>query len=482
MTSELPAELPESIAGSLNRFKQQHVLRWWSELSEAERSGLVDQLQTIDFARLDQLVRTQLESLDDSAADSPEARARRAQPPAEIVRLPHSSADQKVWQQAREQGEQLLRDGAVGAVLVAGGQGTRLGYDSPKGVFPIGPVSGASLFQLLCEQIRARSLRCGATIPFYIMTSEATHEETGAFLREHEFFGLEPDAIKLFQQGNMPAVDEEGRLLLAEKARLATSPDGHGGFLRALDRAELLDDMQRRGIRYLHYFQVDNPTTIVCDPTFIGFHALHKAEVSVKVVAKRDASEKLGVVVQCDGRTQIIEYSDLPEDVADRRTDAGELELWAGSTAIHVFSRDFLEQIVADDRSLPFHVAHKAVPHLDDSGNRIEPDAPNAWKFERFIFDTLPLAERVLVVETDRDREFHPVKNREGQDSPDTCRAALQKLHRGWLKQAGVAIPTEVPVEITPLFALDEDELQTRDLPAPPFSGPVYLTVDDVEQ
>lgn len=475
MTSELPAELPESIAESLNRFEQQHVLRWWSELDEAEREGLIKQLRAINFARLNELVRQHLESLDDSSADSPEARARRAGPPAEVVRLPHSSDDQSAWQQAREEGERLLSEGSVGAILVAGGQGTRLGYDSPKGVFPIGPVNGSSLFQILCEQLLARSRRAGVTIPFYVMTSDATHDETGAFLREHDFFGLDPDAVKLFRQGSMPAVDEEGRLLLAEKGRLATSPDGHGGLLQALHQADLLEDMQGRGVRYLHYFQVDNPTSIVCDPTFIGFHALRKADVSVKVVAKRDASEKLGVVVQCDDRTQIIEYSDMPDDVAARSTDAGELELWAGSTAIHVFSREFLERVAADDRGLPFHVAHKAVPHLDDTGQRIEPDAPNAYKFERFIFDTLPLANRVLVVETDRAREFNPVKNREGQDSPDTCRAALQTLHRGWLEQAGVPISADRPVEISPLFALDAEELRSRPLPDLESEGPIYL-------
>jgi UDP-N-acetylglucosamine/UDP-N-acetylgalactosamine diphosphorylase len=295
------------------------------------------------------------------------------------------------------------------------------------------------------------------------MTSDATHEETGAFFTEHKFFGLPPGDVYFFQQGNMPAVDAAtGKLLLADKGTLSTSPDGHGGMLAALAEAGLLDEMKRRGIEFLHYHQVDNPTAIVCDPVFLGFHAQRGAEVSIKVVAKRSAGERMGVAVDVDGRTQIIEYSDLPADVAAMVDPQGELLLWAGNTAIHVFSCTFLDRVAHSETALPFHIAHKKVPYCDENGTHVAPERENAYKFERFIFDALPAAQRSLVLETDRGREFNPVKNATGDDSPDTAREALLRLHRGWLRAAGAIVDDQTPVEVSPLFALDADELRAK--------------------
>ncbi len=335
-------------------------------------------------------------------------------------------------------GDELLRAGKVGAILVAGGQGTRLGFDKPKGMYPIGALSHAPLFQILAQQLLARSRRAAAPIPYFIMTSDATHDETVAFFGEHKNFGLPAGDVFFFQQGNMPAVDAaSGKLLVASDQTLSTSPDGHGGMLTALAKSGLLAEMNRRGIEYLHYHQVDNPTAIVCDPVFLGFHAELGCDMSVKVVAKRSAAERMGVAVDVDGVTQIIEYSDLPLDVARKTDAAGALLLWAGSTAIHVFTRAFLDRLVEHGDALPFHVAHKKVPYCDADGKLVNPERENAYKFERFIFDALPLAKRALVLETDRAREFNPVKNASGDDSPETARAALASLFHGWLRAAG---------------------------------------------
>jgi UDP-N-acetylglucosamine/UDP-N-acetylgalactosamine diphosphorylase len=338
-------------------------------------------------------------------------------------------------------------------------------------MFQIGPISGKSLYQLLSEQLAARGRRSGTSIPYYIMTSSATHEETRRFFQEHHHFGLDPDDVSFFQQGSLPAVDDDGRILLDEKWRLTSSPDGHGGVLHALHRHGLLAVMEDRGIEYLYYHQVDNPAAIVCDPAFFGLHVLRDSEMSTKVVAKTSAAERMGVTVDLDGHTEIIEYSDLPTECAAATGPDGELLLWAGSTAIHVFNRSFLERLAVDGSRLPYHRAHKAIPHLNEAGERVTPSQPNGWKFEQFIFDALPQARATLVVEADRPREFLPVKNRDGADSPSTVQAGLLRLHREWLTAAGAAVTPHVRVEISPLYASDADEVARKIKPGTRFDS-----------
>ena len=392
-----------------------------------------------------------------------------------MIRLPDSPAARTAWRAARDRGEAALRAGKVAAILVAGGQGTRLGSDLPKGMFPIAPISGKSLFQLFAEQVQARGWRCGVSIPYAIMTSDATHEETVRYWEQQRFFGLSAQDVRFFCQGNMPAVDEAtGHALLAGPGQLALSPDGHGGLLAALQQSGLLDGFAARGIETLFYHQVDNPTTIVCDPAFLGWHLQESADVSTKVVAKVSAAEKMGVAVTVDGVTQVIEYSDLPPDVAAQVDEHGQLRIWAGSTAMHVFQREFLERMAGDESALPFHIARKAVPYWTANAGVVTPDQPNALKFERFIFDVLPRAKRALIVEADRAAEFNPVKNKDGADSPETARAGLQALYRSWLRAAGATIGDDVPIEISPLAALEAEDLVNRICP-----GARYLTAVD---
>jgi UDP-N-acetylglucosamine/UDP-N-acetylgalactosamine diphosphorylase len=459
MTDELPAKLKSR----LETHGQTHVLRAWNELNPAQRQKLERQIESLDLDRIAALWASRQQTGSQPQVDDLAERSRRATPSASVIRLPRTPQERSNWERAQRTGEELLKAGRVGALLVAGGQGTRLGFDKPKGMFAIGPVSHASLFQILAEQVLARSRRAGQPIPYFIMTSDATHEETVEFFSGHKFFGLPATDVFFFEQGNMPAVDAAtGKLLLADKATLSTSPDGHGGMLAALAKAGLLDEMRRRGIDYLHYHQVDNPTAIVCDPVFLGFHAQREAEMSIKVVTKRSAAERMGVAVDVDSHTQIIEYSDLPAEVASKTDERGELLLWAGSTAIHVFSRSFLDRVAQSESALPFHIAHKKVPYCDEQGQHVSPDRENAYKFERFIFDALPAARRSLVLETDRSREFNPVKNATGDDSPQTAVEALLRLHRGWLQAAGVIVDNQTPVEISPLFALDAEELRGK--------------------
>lgn len=449
---------------------QEHVLAYWEELDASERARLAEQIEAIDLDLIDKLFR-------DGASQSNWAElARRATaPPA--FRL-DTEQNRFSPEAARQAGRQLLEWGEVGALLVAGGQGTRLGFEHPKGLFPVGPVSGASLFQIHLEKLQAIARRYGKPVPLYLMTSPATHDETVAFLEEHDRFGFPKEDLIIFCQGTMPAVDAEtGKLLLDQRGTLFEGPDGHGGSVAALAKSGALDDIQRRGLKRLFYFQVDNAATPICDPEFLGYHDLSKSEVSTLVVAKKEPEERVGNVVSVDGKVQIIEYSDLPKEAAERRTASGDLELWAGNTAVHVFDVAFLARMTKDKASLPFHIAKKVVPHIDPQGQRVEPREPNALKFERFIFDLLPSAERAIVVEADPLLAFAPLKNASGAatDTPESVRTQLTATYREWLKSAGVDVTEGIAVEISPLFALDAEELATKVTPGERVSEPKYF-------
>jgi len=443
----------------LEPHSQQHLLTFWDQLDESGRAQLSAQIGALDFAQL-----TRLHG-QTSGSDDWTAKAERATPPP-AIRL-NNFANRYNADDATARGRAALDAGQVGVVLVAGGQGTRLGFDHPKGMFAIGPVSGVTLFQIFFEKIAAISRRHQHPVPLFIMTSPATHAETAAFLDEHNRFGLPAEQVTLFCQGCMPAVDQAtGRVLLADRDCLALSPDGHGGMLAALARCGGLAQCHRRGIKQLFYMQVDNPLVSVCDAEFLGYHLLAESELSTQVVAKTAPLEKVGNVVMLDGRMTIIEYSDLPESAASSRNADGTLRLWAGNIAVHVFDVAFLERMSQSADGLPFHIAKKKVPFVNERGERVEPASPNAIKFERFIFDLMPLAENPLVVEVDAKRVFAPVKNAavtgeqgESRDTPATVQAQLIALHREWLERVGVTVAPGVAVEISPLFAIDDAEL-----------------------
>lgn len=438
--------------------QQVHLIQFWDELSEQQQAQLQKQIDEIDFELIQKLIAKRDQAAEEeSGAD----KAKRAVSPEQLVRLPQSIEQSEERLEAEETGNDLLNAGKVGAILVAGGQGSRLGFDNPKGMYPIGPVSQRTLFEILSEQLLARSYRAGVSIPYFIMTSEATHAPTVEFFEQQNYFGLGKDNVFFFQQSSLPAIDDSSsKILLAEKGKVATSPDGHGGMLNALKKHGMLDVMRDRGIEHLFYHQVDNPTAIVCDPVLLGLHQKYDSDLTTKVVAKTSPEEKMGVLVSIDGKTEIIEYSDLPGEEAHRKDDDGQHVFWAGNTAIHVFRREFMESLLEDELSLPFHIAHKKIAYVDNDGNSVEPDSPNGNKFEQFIFDALPHAKVALVVEGDRSREFNPVKNATGSDSPETSRNALQRIASDWIESAGGQLEDGVKVEISPLLALDENDLQ----------------------
>lgn len=458
------SSVPPELHQQLRQHGQEHVLTGWNELGADERRELHEQLRRLDLEQLRRLYHQREETFTLPAAE------RIASLPA--VRL--NPTDRHL----RQRGEEALRRGEVAVLIVAGGQGSRLGFEQPKGMFPIGPVTNKPLFQVHAEKVLALRRRLGAAIPLLVMTSPATDAETGAFFRANRWFGLPAEEVHFFCQGTMPALDlETGRLLLERPGRLFTSPNGHGGTLTALADSGLLERLRRQGVKQVFYFQVDNPLVRVADPVFLGHHLAHEAEVSSKVIAKEGPTDTLGNLVLVDGRCSIIEYSDLPEDLA-RQTDAqGRLRLWAGNPAIHIFTADFLDRMTRDARHLPFHVARKKVPHMLAP----QPERENALKFEKFIFDVLPRAERWTAVETTRPAEFVPLKKAEGPESPAAVRQAMSNLAADWLEQAAVQVPRDskgnvaVPLEISPLFALDAAELGAKVDRSLTVQGPLYL-------
>jgi len=448
------------LAEQLTAAGQEHLVEYARTLATEDQTAWVRQLLAVDWELVTQLLAT-AEANRRGKAESVQELASRAHPPERLVRLPQTAADRGTWQAMHERGEDWLRAGKVGVVVVAGGQGSRLGFDAPKGMFPFGPITGKSLYQWFCEHLRALRDRYGQPIPYAVMTSDSTHTESVEYFAAQHHFGLPPGDLRLFRQSSLPAVDiATRRVLLAGPQQLALSPDGHGGMLTALARENILTDWRNRGIETIFYHQVDNPATPLCNPAFIGWHLAHQADVSTKVVAKTSASEKMGVVVTTDGVTRIIEYSDLPPDIATQTDHRGRVRLWAGNTAIHLFQREFLERALVDEHAMPFHVARKVVTHWDASINQlVTPGAANAFKFERFIFDVLPWANTALVVEGKRADEFLPIKNADGADSPSTARDAMMARQRDWLRTCGCTIGDDVPVEISPGVATSAAEL-----------------------
>lgn len=465
------AKAPEALTQLLAFHGQEHLLASWDQLDSEAQRRLTDQIKSLD---LPELMRLASQKEDTGAA---RRLAQRAHSP-RAIRLEGNTSATPSSADAIAQGERMLDAAMVGAILVAGGQGSRLGFPHPKGMYPIGPVSGKSLYKIHAEKLLALGRRHAGALPYYVMTSEATHEETVAFFGEHDHFGLDPKNVFFFRQGSMPAVDAtRHRLLLAAPGELFLSPNGHGGVLGALAGSGALEDMHRRGIERVFYHQVDNPLVPIADALFLGHHALAEAEASVKVVAKSSPMEKMGNVVEVDGRLRIIEYFQLDDDLAPAKEPDGSPCFWAGSLAVHVFDRKFLERLTAGGADLPYHPSLKKVPYVNESGRRIEPDEPNAIKFERFIFDALPEARRTLVMEVRREEQYDPLKNAAGEHSPESVRASLSALYARWLRRAGVRMPQHdlPPIEISPLYALDPRELAEKVDKDLRIDGPLYL-------
>ncbi|MCC6751345.1 MAG: UTP--glucose-1-phosphate uridylyltransferase [Deltaproteobacteria bacterium] len=430
----------------LSAFGQSHVLRWFDELDGAGQERLLGQIEALDLAWLARVLETPELAVDPATIT----------PYEELIPLDASDAAE-----ARARGEAALRAGEVACILVAGGQGSRLGFDGPKGAFVLGPVSGRTLFQMHVERLVALGRRYGAVPPLYLMTSPDNHEATCRIFAEANRFGLPEDRLLIFPQGLAPAVDEQGRLLLEERGSLVLAANGNGGLFAALAGSGALAQMERLGIRAASYVQVDNPLSLSCDPRFVGYHLLRQSDYSCKAIPKVHPAEKVGAYARVGGRLSVVEYTVIPEALAESRDARGALRYGYANPGLFVWSVPFLRE-QAERADLPYHRAHKKIPHLDPSGRRVEPTAPCGYKLETFAMDTLPDAKRSLVLEIDRDEEFAPVKNASGVDSPDSARGLMTALYRRWITEAGGTLSGEGAVEVSPLYALDGEELAER--------------------
>jgi UDP-N-acetylglucosamine/UDP-N-acetylgalactosamine diphosphorylase len=450
----------QRLRGLAREAGQAHLFEDWERLDEGRRESYLGQLEQIDFESLSAL-RALLRQ-----DERPSAPPRLEAP--EVFPLQRDAAQQEQAVDARRRGAQELDAGRVGYVLVAGGQASRLGYDGPKGAFRIGPVSRRSLFEIHARRLLAVARRRGVAAPWYVMTSPANDAATREFFAQHAWFGLPREEVFFFSQAMLPAMDAEGRVLRSGPGTLFLAPNGHGGSLAALRASGALDDARARGLTQLSYFQVDNPLALPADELFLGLHAQAGAGMSSKVVEKRSAGEKVGVLGRIDGRMGCIEYSDLPSELLEARDERGRLLFGAGNIALHALAVDFVADLTEGELKLPWHLARKTMKVWEDGAER----EVAGVKFETFVFDALARSGASVTLEVERTREFSPVKNREGEDSPDSTRADLARLHSAWVRAAGLGAPPVdergLPrVEVCPLLAQSEEEFVASGVRSP---------------
>lgn len=388
---------------------QMHVLQWWDELDEEGKKQLSNQIEHIDWGEI---------SLSGNGA----VEAHGEILPMQGLSLSDIAARREEFYAA---GKEALRAGKVAAVLLAGGQGTRLGFDGPKGACDIGVTKPLYIFEQLIRNLQDVTLSCGAPVPLLIMTSELNDGQTRAFFEQHDYFGYPSEDVYFFRQEMAPVVDEDGNLLLSSKDSLSLSPNGNGGWFISLKRAGLVEKMAARGVEWFNVFAVDNVLQRIADPVFVGATILSGMTSGAKFVRKAYPEERVGVLCLEDGRPNIIEYYELDEKMANLRDEKGGLVYSYGVILNYLFRLDMLESIVS--MSLPVHVAHKKVPYLGRDGKKVTPDKENGYKFEALILDMVRQAQTCLPFEIDREREFAPIKNKTGIDSVESARELLLK-------------------------------------------------------
>uniref|UniRef100_A0A060TDR5 UDP-N-acetylglucosamine diphosphorylase n=1 Tax=Blastobotrys adeninivorans TaxID=409370 RepID=A0A060TDR5_BLAAD len=453
---------------------QDHVFAFWNTLSEDQRLELVNQLEQIDIELISQIARdTIVANKAAEEAQTCEISPLPAESTASLLDAPKEQVD--AWY---NRGLELISQSKVGVVLLAGGQGTRLGSSDPKGCYNVGLPSKKSLFQLQAERIKKISELAqqkfnpsqNVDLPWYIMTSGPTKEPTVKFFEDHGYFGLDKKNVFFFEQGVLPCLTPQGKIILANPSTVSVAPDGNGGVYRALALSGVLDDIKTRGIEHIHTYCVDNSLVKVADPVFIGFSAEREVDIATKVVRKRDATESVGLIVSKNSRPGVIEYSEITPELASATVDGNPslLKLRAANIVNHYYSAKFLLNIPNWSSSfLPFHKASKKIPYVDlETGEQVAPSKPNGIKLEQFVFDVFPRLtfDNFASLEVSRQEEFSPLKNGPGAgvDCPETSCHDLLAQGRRWLEQAGVKIASSVKdVEVSPLTSYGGEGLSS---------------------
>ncbi|EGD82677.1 UDP-n-acteylglucosamine pyrophosphorylase [Salpingoeca rosetta] len=449
--------MSEQLRTKLTEHGQGHVLKFFDDLDDAAKAAFEKDLLSIDMDALNTQFQAAMsgsttEKLDEFMKPLPASDIGNATafPP---------TAEMNEWFDA---GLKAISEGKVAALLLAGGQGSRLGSKDPKGMFPLGLPSGKTLLQLQAERIlRLQQLAkdkfgVDCVIPWYVMTSGATMEKTANFFKSNDYFGVKESDVFIFSQFQVPSLTKDGKLILNGKGSIARNPDGNGGLYKALKERGALDDMARRGIEHVHVYCVDNVLVKVANPTFIGFCIAQGVEAGALVVPKAQPHEKVGVLCRVKDKYQVVEYSEISAATAEARDADGNLLYSAGNICNHYFSKAFLDVCGARHEELVHHIAHKKIPHLDDHGTLVKPDANNGVKMEKFVFDVFQFADRLGVLEVSREHSFSPLKNASGAASgtKETCQRDLYALHRLFLNAAGVRFQNKDGSEL-PLAKMD---------------------------
>lgn len=468
----------EQLRANLEKYDQEQLIKHWDDLNNEQRQQLQSQIESLNFAELKSLFERANQSLAESSAKLDE----KLRPIEESQFLSVQRAPLELIEQLNLEGLRQIASGRVGVLLMAGGQGTRLGFAFPKGMFNVGLPSQKTLFQIQAERIRAlerlafENTGTRGKITWYIMTSDPTIESTKNFFEKHNYFGLDSNDIYMFKQSSLPCYGFDGKILLDQMHVLSKAPAGNGGIYSALWDGGALADMEKRGVLYLHAHSVDNILIKVADPLFIGYCVQQKAECAAKVVEKIEPNEALGVICMVDGKYQVVEYSEISNKTAELRNPDGRLTFNAGNICNHFFTTSFLIKIATKyDRELKIHVAKKKIPFVDNAGKLCKPEKPNGIKIEKFVFDVFEFAEKFVVLEVPRDEEFSPLKNEDsaGKECATTARNDIYRYHRRLIERAGGRIDGDI-CEISPLLSYAGENLESL-VSNKTFTSPVLL-------
>lgn len=446
----------------LKKHNQSHLLAFWEQLDSIQRQNLLEQINQLPLSKIDDWITKYIKKPASVKLPTDLVPAQSYGP------APTSPEQEQKYIRAKKLGKELISAGKIAAFVVAGGQGTRLGFDGPKGNFPITAVKNKTLFQIFAESIKATSEKYNSDCPWYIMTSKLNYDQTRESFNSNNYYGLDKKNVFIFQQGTLPGFSFDGKILLDDRANIASSPDGHGGSLKALFKSGAIKDMKKRSVEFISYFQVDNPLVNIFDPLFIGLHVLDEAQMSSKAVLKTNPEEKVGAFCLINEKVNVIEYSDLSDEQTKMQNPDGSLVFGLGSIAIHIINVTFVEKINSEGFSLPLHRAVKNIPHIDQNGNPVESIESNGIKLESFVFDALPLASNSIILQTHRNQEFAPVKNAAGTDSPESTKKMMVALAADWLESAGCPVPrkpdgsADAVIEISPSFALEKDDIKEK--------------------
>ena len=407
----------EQVEKILRKTGQEHLLKQYERLTDdKKKQEFLNSILTIDFDAINEIYLNSKKNITNKDFT--------IEP---IKFIDKERIDEKEYIEYEKLGKEIIKNGKLAVVTMAGGQGTRLGHTGPKGTFDLGLGNHKSIFEILCDTLKAENERYGVSVPWYIMTSDENNAETVEFFEKNNYFGYNKGDIFFFTQSKLPMVDTEGKCLIDEKGNIKEAADGHGGIFKSILNGGALYDMQSRGIEWVFIGGVDNVLVKPVDPVLIGLSIKDNVEAAGKSIIKANPHEKVGIFCKRDGRPSVIEYSEISDELAEEGVGNGELRYAESHILCNLFSLNAINKIASID--LPYHVAFKKAKYIDNDGNLIISDKPNAYKFESFIFDAFEKLDDLVVLRVKRENEFAPVKNAEGEDSPETARKLYIEFH-----------------------------------------------------